>query len=210
MIVTVPVRVPVCVGVKSTLILQLFPAANVLPQGFRPLTSEKSPLATMLLMFRVPVPELARSTTFGPFVVPTSTFPQTSEVGVRVTAGFPPAGVTVSFTVVVCVMLPDTPVTVTVEVPTVALALAVKVNVLVVVAGLGLKAAVTPLGNPEALKVTLLLNPFCGLIVILLVAVPLCATDTELGFALKLKLAVATTVTAMGFDSMPFAIAYRL
>lgn len=58
-----------------------------------------------------------------------------------------------------CVMLPDVPVTVTVAVPTAAVALALRVNVLLAVAGFGLNDAVTPLGNPVAVKVTLPVNP---------------------------------------------------
>ena len=63
--------------------------------------------------------------------------------------------------VVVFVKLPDRPVIVTGTVPMVAVLLAVNVNVLVVVAGFGLNEAVTPLGRPEADKLTLPLNPFC-------------------------------------------------
>lgn len=159
MIVTAPVRAPVWVGVKVTRILQAFPAARVLPHGFNPETRAKSPLIPMLLMFSVADPEFVRVTTFGPFVVPTSTFPHASDVGVKVTAG-PRAAVTVSWTVVVCVREPDVPVMVTVEVPVAALALAVRVSVLTPVVGLGLKPAVTPFGKPEALSVTLPLKPF--------------------------------------------------
>jgi hypothetical protein len=49
---------------------------------------------------------------------------------------------------------------VTVTVPVVAVLLAESVSVLVLVALLGLNDAVTPLGIPEADKLTLLLNPF--------------------------------------------------
>ena len=74
-----------------------------------------------------------------------------------------------SESVVVLVKLPETPVMVTVTVPGVAVPLAVSVNVLVPVVLLGLNAAVTPLGRPEADKLTLLLKPFCGVTVIVLV-----------------------------------------
>jgi hypothetical protein len=63
-------------------------------------------------------------------------------------------------TVVVLVKLPEVPVMVSVTVPVVAVLLAVNVSVLVLVALLGLNDAVTPLGIPEADKLTLLLNPF--------------------------------------------------
>jgi hypothetical protein len=58
---------------------------------------------------------------------------------------------------------------VTVAVPVLAVLLAVKVKVLVVLALLGLNDALTPLGKPEADKLTLLLNPFWGVMVIVLV-----------------------------------------
>lgn len=79
---------------------------------------------------------------------------------------------TVSVMFVVCDKLPEVPVTVTVTVPVAAVLLAVKVTVLVLVAGFGLKAAVTPLGKPEADRLTLPLNPPDGVIVIVLVPLP--------------------------------------
>src|SRR5437762_2324670 len=51
---------------------------------------------------------------------------------------------------------------VTVTVPVVAVALAVSVTVLDTVAGSGLKAAVTPVGRPEADSWTLPVKPFSG------------------------------------------------
>ena len=65
--------------------------------------------------------------------------------------------------------MPDVPVTVIVAVPIVAVALAVSASVLVLVAGFGLNAAVTPLGRPDAEKVTFPLKPLSGVIVIVLV-----------------------------------------
>ena len=56
--------------------------------------------------------------------------------------------------VVVCVRVPDVPVTVTVAAPTVAVLEAVSVSVLVVVALAGLKDAVTPVGRPVAERAT--------------------------------------------------------
>jgi hypothetical protein len=61
---------------------------------------------------------------------------------------------------VLCVRLPDVPVIVTVKVPVMAATLALSVNVLAPVVGFGLNDAVTPLGNPEADKLTFPLNPF--------------------------------------------------
>src|SRR5580658_737417 len=76
---------------------------------------------------------------------------------------------TVKETVVVCVKLPETPVIVTVAVPVVAVALAVNVRMLVAVAGFVPNAAVTPVGKPVAERVTLPVNPFAGVTVIVLV-----------------------------------------
>ena len=77
--------------------------------------------------------------------------------------------VTVRLNVVICVMLPDTPLMVIVDVPMVALAAAVNVSVLVDAVGLGLNPPVTPFGKPEALNVGLPLNPFMGTTVMALV-----------------------------------------
>jgi hypothetical protein len=71
---------------------------------------------------------------------------------------------------VVLVKVPEAPVIVTLAAPRVAVPLAVKVTVLVFCVLLGLNDAVTPAGKPEADKLTLLLKPFCG--VMLMVAVP--------------------------------------
>jgi hypothetical protein len=93
------------------------------------------------------------------------------------------AGVTVSAIVVVCVRLPDVPVIVTVDVPVVAVPLAVNVSVLVPVVGFALNAAVTPVGSPDAARVTLPVKPFNGVTVIVLVPVPPCMTVTAPGEA---------------------------
>ena len=67
---------------------------------------------------------------------------------------------TVTAIVVVEVRLPEVPVIVTVAGPGVAAALAVSVNMLLPVAGFGVKDAVTPLGRPDAAKVTPPLKPY--------------------------------------------------
>ena len=72
------------------------------------------------------------------------------------------------------VRLPDVPVIVTVTVPMVAVPLAASVTVLVAVARLGLNDAVTPLGRPDADKLTLPPKPFCGVIVTVLVPLVPC------------------------------------
>ncbi len=61
--------------------------------------------------------------------------------------------------------VPEEPVTVTVKAPVAAVLLADRVSRLAVVAGFVPKKALTPLGKPGAVKFTLPLNPFTGLIV---------------------------------------------
>jgi hypothetical protein len=58
-----------------------------------------------------------------------------------------------------------------------------------------LNDAVTPVGSPEAVKVTVPVNPFCGVTVILLVPLAACATDKLLGEADRLKSGAATALT---------------
>ena len=65
--------------------------------------------------------------------------------------------------------LPDEPVTVMAAIPVVAALLAVSINVLVFFVLVGLNDAVTPLGKPDADKLTLPLKPFCGVTVMVLV-----------------------------------------
>jgi hypothetical protein len=55
----VPLRAPPAVGVNVTLIVQLLPAARLVPQ---PLVAAKSPLAAMLVMDRAALPVLVRVT----------------------------------------------------------------------------------------------------------------------------------------------------
>ena len=65
--------------------------------------------------------------------------------------------------------MPEVPVIVTVDIPIVAplLAVSVKVLPLVAVAGFALNDAVTPLGRPDADKLTLPAKPFWGTMVML-------------------------------------------
>ena len=70
---------------------------------------------------------------------------------------------TVSVTVVLLLNAPAVPVTVTVNVPVVAELDAVRVKLVLDVAGFVLNDGVTPLGSADALNVTLPLNPFAGL-----------------------------------------------
>lgn len=65
-------------------------------------------------------------------------------------------------TVVALVKLPEEPVTVTVAVPGVAVLDTDRVRTVLVVTGFDPKAALTPVGNPDAVRVTLPLKPFSG------------------------------------------------
>jgi hypothetical protein len=70
---------------------------------------------------------------------------------------------------------------VTVDEPTVAVLLAVKVSTLELVEDAGLNEAVTPLGNPVAVKATLPVNPPVSVTVIVSVPVPPCLTVRDVG-----------------------------
>ena len=71
-----------------------------------------------------------------------------------------PGGLMVRYSVLVAVKLPDVPVMVIVGVPGAAALVVESVNVLLPVVGFGENDAVTPLGNPEAAKVTAPVNPY--------------------------------------------------
>jgi len=81
----------------------------------------------------------------------------------------------------------DMPVTVTANVPVVAVPLADSVNVLVLVVLLGLNDAVTPLGRPDADRLTVPVKPFCGMTVTVLEALVPCTIDKLLGDAESVK-----------------------
>jgi len=87
------------------------------------------------------------------------------------------------------------PVTVTENVPVIAVLLAVRVRVLEPTAGFGLNPAVTPVGRPEADKLTLPVKPFCGVTLIVLAPLAPCAMLRLLGDAERVKLGGALTVT---------------
>jgi hypothetical protein len=93
-----------------------------------------------------------------------------SEAGEAVIVKFgDEVALTVRASVVVATRLPEVPVIVTVAPPVVADALAVSVSVLVPVVGFGLNPAVTPLGRPDAARVTLPVNPLTSFTVMVLV-----------------------------------------
>ena len=108
---------------------------------------------------------------------------------------------TVSETDVLCVSDPEVPVTVTVAVPVVAVAVAVRVSVEAAlplaggVTGLVENAAVTPLGNPDALRVVAELKLFWLVMVTVLVPLPPCVTTTVEGEAPMVKFGCAAVFT---------------
>src|SRR5208283_4114848 len=110
-IVISPVSAPSCVGLKTTLMMHVCPAASVLPQGFVLVSRANSPLGAMLAMFSVELPVFLSVTFFARLVVFSTTLRNARDAGVKVTAGPP---VTVRLSVVVFVNAPDTPLTVTV------------------------------------------------------------------------------------------------
>src|SRR5215467_5989082 len=81
---------------------------------------------------------------------------------------------------------------VTGKVPVAAAAPTVNVRTLLEFAGLGTNEAVTPLGKPEAEKVTLPLKPFCGAIVIVLEPPAPCTMLSVFGDAERVKDGVCT------------------
>ena len=83
---------------------------------------------------------------------------------------------------------------VTLTVPVEAVLLAVSVNVLVLVVLLGLNDAVTPLGRPDAAKLTVPLKPFCGVTVMVLVPLAPCVMLRLLGDAERVKVPAGLTV----------------
>ena len=64
--------------------------------------------------------------------------------------------------VVVAVSVPDVPVMVMLYCPRLTELVAANVIMLVPVVGFGANDAVTPLGKPDAERVTLPVNPYCG------------------------------------------------
>lgn len=86
---------------------------------------------------------------------------------------------TASAIVVLAVVVPEVPLMVTVTgPPTVAALLAVSVSTLLPVVGLVPKAAVTPLGRPEAARVTLPVNPPASITERVSVALLPCVTES--------------------------------
>ena len=82
-----------------------------------------------------------------------------------------------------------------VDIPVVAVALAMSVKILVPVVGLVPNDAVTPLGRPDAAKVTLPVKPFWGATVMVLRPLDPWRMLRLLGEAERLKSGVAVALT---------------
>ena len=102
--------------------------------------------------------------------------------------------VTVRLIVVDAVSVPEVPVIVTVDVPAMAVALAVSVSRLAPVVGLVPNIAVTPLGKPDAARVTLPVNPPVPVTVMVSVPLPPWAIDRADAERERVKLGVAEAV----------------
>jgi hypothetical protein len=83
-IVIEPFLLPSAVGVKVTLMVQLAATARVVPQV---LVCAKSPVATMLVIFRAAVPGLLNVTACGGLVVPKGWLAKVKLVGDKLTRG---------------------------------------------------------------------------------------------------------------------------
>jgi len=109
------------------------------------------------------------------------------------------AAVTVRDTVAVCVIPPPVPVMVMEDVPAAAVEATVNVNVDVPEPGaamdVGLKAAVTPVGRPEADSAIAELKPPETAVVMVDLPVLPCATETDVGEAASVKAGTGAEVT---------------
>lgn len=112
---------------------------------------------------------------------------------------------TVRATVVIALKLPEVPVMVTVAVPVVAVLLAVRVSVLLEVVGFVPNEAVTPLGKPDAVSVTLPENPPRSVTVIVLAPLPPWVTVTLVGVEESVKLGVEDPASASS-NPLPFGL----
>jgi hypothetical protein len=115
-------------------------------------------------------------------------------------------GLTLRAIVVEANRFPDAPVAVPVIVivagPVLAELVAVRVSTLELLVGLAENAAVTPLGMPDAVRVTPPLNPPMSLTVIESVPPALRAIDSAVGEAVSLKLPPATIVIGIVVDAV--------
>ena len=129
--------------------------------------------------------------------------PGTTETAEVVGARFKMGGaLIVSAIVVDDVILPAVPVIVTVALPMVAALPTVNISPLAPVVGLVPKLAVTPLGNPDAARVTLLVNPLAPVTVMVSEAVFPCITESAGIAAASVKLGAALTLSAIVVEAL--------
>jgi hypothetical protein len=172
--------VAVLLAVKvTTLVPAVFGAAN---EAVTPLGSPDADRLTVLLK-----PFCGMTVTIPVAVVPRGS-PRLAGSSDRVKFG----AVMVSPMVVALVSAPEAPFTIAVYVPGVTVLLALKVREVLAVVLDGLKAAVTPLGNPDTAKLTLPLNPFEPATLMVLLPLPVRATVRLLGEEERLKLGTTT------------------
>src|SRR5215472_7456034 len=102
------------------------------------------------------------------------------------------------------VVEPEVPLMVTVNAPVVAVLLAVNVTTLLPVVGFVPNAAVTPLGKPEAARVTLPVNPPVSVTVMVSVALAPCVTESDDadGDSVKPGVVLAATLSVMLVDAV--------
>jgi len=131
-------------------------------------------------------------------LVPLLPWVTASEAGAAATVKFGvEVALTVRASVVVAVRLPEVPVMVTLDDPVVAELLAVRVSTLLPVVGLVPNAALTPLGRPDAARVTLPVNPLTSVTVMVLVPLLPCVIERLLGESESVKLGVAAPVRVL-------------
>ena len=93
--VIVPVRLPVALGVKFTVIVQLDPAATLDPHALVCVKSPAfAPVTVILVMVRAALPVLPRVTDWAALVVLIAWFPKLSDPGDRLATGADGGGVT--------------------------------------------------------------------------------------------------------------------
>lgn len=85
--VTVPVAAPIVVGVNTTLIVHVAPAANVVPQVPPAVALAKGEVTATVKPVKVAPPLLLTVSGCDALVVPASSFPKANEAGVTLTTG---------------------------------------------------------------------------------------------------------------------------
>ena len=204
--VIVTLKVPVCavfeaVSVNVLLLVALLGLKNALTPLGKPVTARLTlplnPFCPTTVTVLVPLPPCTTVNAAGP------------ADNVKLPCEF-----TVTLNVVEFVRLPDVPVTVTLAVPTAAVLLAVNVKVVALCELLGLKAAVTPLGNPVAAKLTLPVNPFHGVTMTVVALLVPCVTLTLLAEVESVKVGLVPGQLLTRFvaftDPMPVAKSHPL